>query len=234
MEARSIQILTIFPEIFSSFLATSLIAKAQEKNLVKIEAINIRDFADPPHFSVDDTPYGGGAGMVMKPEPLARAIRHTKQKAPSAKVILLTPAGKRFSQADAHELSGHGDLILVCGRYEGVDQRVIDLYVDSLISIGDFVLMGGEIPAMAIIEASLRLIDDVIGNKESLSEESFSIKESQPLLEAPHYTKPAEFEGEKVPEVLLSGNHKEIAKWRKSEAHRVTREIRPDLLGKEP
>lgn len=168
--------------------------------------------------------------MVMKPEPLVRAIEAAKIALPDAHVVLLTPSGKVFSQNKALELSRQSNLILVCGRYEGVDQRVIELVVDEELSIGDYVLMGGEIPAMVIIEASVRLLQDVIGNPRSLEEESFSGTNEECLLEAPHYTKPAEFRSLKVPEVLLSGNHGEIAKWRRAQAVARTNTIRPELM----
>lgn len=224
-----ITILTIFPEIFSSFLATSLIAKAQDAGRISFSLLNIRDFADPPHFSVDDTPYGGGAGMVMKPEPLARAIRAAKSQHPEAPVMLLTPAGAPFSQARARELSRLPALILVCGRYEGVDERVIEALVDAEISIGDYVLMGGEVPAMVVIEATTRLVKDVVGNAASIEHESFAVDAGPLRLEAPHYTRPPEFEGRSVPDVLLSGNHSKIDAWRAEKSCERTAARRPDL-----
>ncbi len=231
MASPHYQVLTLFPEIFSGFLQASLIGKALEAKHVKVTLTNIRDFADPPHYKVDDTPYGGGAGMVMRAEPLSLAIKHSKDLCPNAKVILLSPSGCTFNQKKAQQLSKAGDLIFICGRYEGVDQRVIDLYVDEELSVGDYVLMGGEVPAMIVMEATIRLMQDVIGNQDSLQEESFSIVDSQGLLlEAPHYTKPPEFEGQKIPEVLLSGNHKKIAEWRRAQAIIKTRKNRPDLL----
>lgn len=226
-----VHILTIFPEVFNGFLGASLIAKAQEKGLLKVTLVNFRDFADPPHFHVDDTPYGGGPGMVLKPEPIIRAIRKSKETLPGAKVILLTPAGPSFKQSNAVELSKMTDLIFICGRYEGVDQRVIDLEVDYQYSIGDFVVMGGEVPTMLILEACVRLLDNAIGNKNSLQIESFGHDvDGKQLLEAPQYTKPAEFEGLKVPDVLLSGNHSKIEAWRRSKALEITKTTRPDLL----
>jgi len=228
---REIYILTIFPEIFSSFLSTSLIHKARERGLIAIELVDIRKFAAPPHYSVDDSPYGGGAGMVMMAEPLVKAIESVKLRAPKAHSVLLTPGGMVFNQRKAEELSERQSLIFICGRYEGVDQRAIELAVDEEISIGDYVLMGGEIPAMVVLEAAVRLMDDVIGNKDSLKEESFSIRqENSLLLEAPQYTKPAEFRGLRVPEVLLSGDHQKIAAWRREQALQRTRKMRPDLL----
>lgn len=223
-----IEVLSIFPEIFNSFLEASLIKKALEKKLLSITTTNIRDAAQPPHFHVDDTPYGGGAGMVMKPEPLCISIENAKQRLQNARTILVTPAGRRFDQGKARELSQHSELIIVCGRYEGIDQRVTDLLVDEELSVGDFVLMGGEVPAMAIIEAVTRLVPGVVGNEESIQHESFS--QSALLLEAPHYTRPPEFRGLKVPEVLLSGNHQKIEAWRQAESRKRTEQNRPDLL----
>lgn len=226
-----IEVLTIFPEIFSGFMSSSLIGKAAEKGILSISLRNIRDYSDPPHFQVDEAPYGGGAGMVMKPAPLARAIEAAKAALPKAKVVLLSPAGEKFSQTAAQRLSEEQEVIIVCGRYEGIDQRVIDLYVDREISLGDYVLMGGETAAMVIIEASARLIADVVGNSESTVKESFQPSEAGLLLEAPQYTRPAEFGGLKVPEVLLSGNHKDIEAWRRESSLKLTKERRPDLIG---
>ncbi|RIL01331.1 MAG: tRNA (guanosine(37)-N1)-methyltransferase TrmD [Proteobacteria bacterium] len=225
-------VLTIFPEIFSGFLSSSLIEKAISKSLLSVSCINPRDYADPPHYQVDDSPYGGGAGMVMKPEPLARAIEAAKQKASSAKVVLLSAAGTPFSQKKAEQLSTLDSIILVCGRYEGIDQRVIDLLVDEEISIGDYVLMGGEVPAMAVIEATVRLMKNVVGNSESLQCESFTNLKGDMLLEAPHYTRPAEFRGRKVPEILLSGDHNKVEKWRDEQSKILTAARRPDLLSR--
>lgn len=225
-----VEILTIFPEIFEGFLKASLIAKAIERGLLSISTTQIRDFADPPHYHVDDTPYGGGAGMVMRPEPLSRAIEAAKLRLPTAKVILLSASGEIFTQAKASDLSKLSELILICGRYEGVDQRAIDLHVDREICIGDYVLMGGEVPAMVLIEACVRLVPEVLGNSASTVEESFSSNKAKPQLEAPHYTRPAEFRGAKVPEVLLSGNHAQIEKWRSEKGLEATRLRRPDLL----
>ena len=225
-----VEILTIFPEIFESFLAASLIGKAQQRGLLNIKLTQIRDFADAPHFHVDDTPYGGGAGMVMRPEPLARAIEDAKTRLPKALVIVFSASGELLTQRKVEKFASQAELILVCGRYEGVDQRIIDLYVDQQICIGDYVLMGGEAPAMALIEACARLVPGVLGNEESLHNESFGTRADAPPLEAPHYTRPAEFKGLKVPEVLLSGNHADIARWRKERGMEAARERRPDLL----
>ena len=224
-------VLTIFPEIFSSFLAASLIAKAIDRKLLSVELINIRDFAAAPHYKVDDVPYGGGAGMVMKPEPLVGAIRAARAKLPQAKVIVMSPRGAVFSQPTAHSLAREAELILVCGRYEGIDERVLEHFVDAEISIGDFVLMGGELPAMVLIESTVRLIPEVLGNSASVSHESFSASDSSGLtLEGPQYTRPPEYEGHQVPDILLSGDHSKIATWRHSEALKVTASRRPDLL----
>lgn len=219
-------VLSIFPDIFESFLKASLIGKAVEAGKLSVELINFRDFSDPPHHKVDDEPYGGGAGMVLKPEPLSRAIKHAKQTLPDAKVILFSASGAKFTQPVACSLSLRtGGLILVCGRYEGVDQRFIDLYVDQEFSMGDFVCMGGEVPAMLLIEAIIRLKPEIIGNPESLTNESFT----EQLLEAPQYTRPREFEELTVPADLLSGAHKRIEAWRKQESINKTKKNRPDL-----
>lgn len=226
-----IEILTLFPEIFEGFLNCSLLSKAISKKILKVSTINIRDFAEQPHYHVDDAPYGGGAGMVMKPEPLAAAIEASKARLKSAPVVLLGPGGVPFSQDKAREYSELPELILICGRYEGIDQRVIDLLVDQVISIGDYVLMGGEVPAMTVIEASVRLVEGVIGNPESLKYESFAKSRSVgAILEPPQYTRPPEFRGAVVPEILLSGNHAKIESWREKISIRITREKRPDLL----
>lgn len=226
-----VEILTLFPELFKGFLTTSLIKRAQDKGLLELKFTNIREFADPPHYKVDDTPYGGGAGMVMKPEPLSRAIKAAKKRLPEAITVLLTPGGKVFNQACASELSRLSQVIYVCGRYEGVDQRVIDQHIDLELSIGDYILMGGEVPAMVIIEASTRLIDNVLGNSDSLTSESFSSKNLDgAVLEAPQYTRPPEFESMTVPEVLLSGDHKAIDNWREKASKDLTAKNRPDLL----
>ncbi len=222
--------LTIFPEIFESFLRTSLIAKAHERGALEVTVSDIRDFADPPHYSVDDSPYGGGAGMVMMPEPISRAITSAKALCDGATVVALTPTGRPFTQKIAHELSKKPGLILLCGRYEGIDQRVLDRHVDMELSIGDFILMGGEVPAMAIIEATARLLDNVVGNSESIATESFEESPDGCLLEAPHYTRPADFEGAAVPQALLSGNHAKIAAWRREQSLARTAARRPDLL----
>jgi len=222
-----IEILTIFPGIFESFLKTSLVAKAITRGLLAVKTTDIRDFSSPPHHKVDDSPYGGGAGMVMMVEPLVKAIESAKERQPSARVILLSPGGPRFTQAKAKELSELNSIIFVCGRYEGIDQRAIDLAIDEELSIGDFVVMGGEVPAMLVMEASLRLRPDVIHNEESIAFESFSPALGDgSLVESPQYTRPEEYRGKKVPDILLSGNHKAISDWRLAESKRKTSKLR--------
>ncbi len=231
MSMLNLHILTIFPELFDSFLSSSLIFKAAEKNLLKTSRYNIRDYASPPHFQVDDSPYGGGAGMVMKPDVLARSIDALRALDPNTHVILLSASGSVFNQKKAEELSKKESLTLVCGRYEGVDQRVIDLCVDEELSIGDYVVMGGEIPAMAVIEATVRLRAEVLGNQDSIVEESFRATEKYgQLLEGPQYTRPPEFRNLPIPEVLLSGNHQKIAEWRAEQSLLRTKKRRPELL----
>lgn len=214
--------LTLFPEMFNS-LKQSIIGRAIEKGSIEVNLINIRDFSKDKHKKVDDTPYGGGAGMVMKPDVVYDAFKSIKQD--NAKVIYMSPQGKNLNQKKVEELSKQEHLIILCGHYEGIDQRVIDKIVDEEISIGDYVLTGGEIPAMVLIDSVSRYTEGVI-SKGSIEEESFT----NGLLEYPQYTRPEVFEGEKVPEVLLSGNHQNIAKWRKEEALRITKIKRPDLL----
>lgn len=219
----NVNFLTIFPEIFESFLKTSLVGKAIARGLFNATITNIRDFSLPPHHKVDDSPYGGGAGMVMLPEPLVTSIESVKQRDPNTWVVLLSPSGARFDQRKAQELANRPSVTFVCGRYEGIDQRVIDLAIDEEISVGDFVVMGGEVPAMLIVEASLRLRPGVLHNAESVSHESFSPELADgSLVEAPQYTRPETFRGLPVPEVLLSGNHKAIAEWRLKEAKAKT------------
>lgn len=219
----TVNLLTIFPEIFESFLKTSLVGKAVARGLFTATISNIRDFSLPPHHKVDDSPYGGGAGMVMLPDPLVSAIESVKQKHPETWTVLLSPSGTRFTQQKAQELANRASVTFVCGRYEGIDQRVIDLVIDEEISVGDFVVMGGEVPAMLAIEAALRLRPGVLHNAESTSHESFSPElAGGDLVEAPQYTRPESFRGITVPEVLLSGNHKAIAEWRLKEARAKT------------
>jgi tRNA (guanine37-N1)-methyltransferase len=221
-------ILTLFPEMFSSPFQESILAKAIEKGLIEVRTINIRDFALDKHRIVDDAPYGGGQGMVMKVEPIAWAIEQVKSEDPSVRTIYLTPEGKPLNQEMARQLSSRSHLILLCGRYEGVDERVRELFVDEEISIGDYVLTGGELAAMVLIDAVSRLLPGVLGSDRSAEEDSFFGS----LLEYPQYTRPASFRGYEVPEVLLSGNHQVISLWRRKEALRRTWMRRPDLLSK--
>lgn len=219
-------ILTLFPEFFNSPFQQSILLRAQEEGLIEIVTVDIRDFAPDKHRVVDDLPFGGGAGMVMKAEPIVRAIESRKQSGKSSRVILFTPQGKGFQQEMARELSSWEQLILVCGRYEGVDERVRDHFVDEEISIGDYVLNGGEAAALVVVEAVSRLVPGVLGNEASARNDSFS----QGLLDYPQYTRPREFRGIPVPEVLLNGHHQHIELWRKIEALRRTWERRPELL----
>ncbi len=218
-------VITLFPEIFHSPLNESIIGKAIDKGLIKIDLHNIRDFTQDRHKVVDDAPYGGGDGMVMKPGPVIRAIEAVRKE--NTTVILLSPKGKRFDQKEAKRLSEKEHLLLICGRYEGIDERVSD-YIDETLSIGDFIMTGGEIAALAIVDSVARLLPEVLGGKDSAKEESFSWD----ILEYPHYTRPAVYREKSVPDVLLSGNHEEIRKWRRKEALRETIKMRPDLLEK--
>ena len=215
-------VLTLFPEMFDS-LKQSIIGKALEKKLIQINLINIRDFSKDKHKKVDDTPYGGGAGMVMMPDVVYDAYKSIN--AEDAKVIYMSPQGKKMNQKKVEELSNQEHLIILCGHYEGIDQRVLDKIVDEEISIGDYVLTGGEIPAMVLIDSISRYVKGVL-KQDSIKEESFS----NGFLEYPQYTRPEIFEGEKVPEVLLSGNHQNIKKWRQEKSLEITKIKRPDLL----
>jgi len=223
-------IITVFPELFTGVLECGILNRASKSGLVDVRIVNLRDFTTDRHRSVDDRPYGGGEGMVFMPAPLFEAIEFCRntQKGMDSRVVLLTPQGKTWSQKYAEELSTISHLILICGRYEGVDQRVIDCLVDNEISIGDYVLMGGEIPAMVILDSVVRLLPGALGKWESTLNESFS----NGLLDYPQYTRPAEYRGNPVPEVLLSGDHEKIAKWRKQKALEKTEQIRPELLEK--
>ena len=223
-----VAVLTLFPRMVAGPLAESLLGKAQEKGLLRARVVDIRDFASGKHRVTDDVPYGGGAGMVMKPEPLVLAIEAARAELPGAHVVLLSPQGARFDQRKAEELSARGKLVLVCGRYEGVDERILS-YVDEEVSLGDFVLQGGEVAALAVIEAAARLVPGVLGNEESASSESFA---GEMLLEGPQYTRPPEFRGARVPPALLSGDHARIARWRRRQALLRTRDRRPDLFEK--
>jgi tRNA (guanine37-N1)-methyltransferase len=219
-------ILTLFPAMFDGPFRESIVKRAVEEGLIDIRLHDIRAFATDRHKTADDSPYGGGAGMVMKVEPLAAAIEAVKAERPASRVILTTPRGKPFDQAIACALAKEDSLFIICGRYEGVDERVRELFVDDEISLGDFVMTGGELAAMVIVDAVSRLIPGVLGSADSAAADSFS----DGLLEYPHYTRPAEFRGGKVPEVLLSGNHQEIAWWRRQQALQKTLMVRPDLL----
>ncbi|HQE05720.1 MAG: tRNA (guanosine(37)-N1)-methyltransferase TrmD [Tepidanaerobacteraceae bacterium] len=224
-----IHVLTLFPEFFESPFNVSIIKRALDKGLIQIELINIRDFSRDKHKKVDDYPYGGGSGMVMKPEPIFEAVDYVEKtiEGERRRIILMSPQGKAFNQSLARELSTEKNLVFICGHYEGIDERVKTLITDE-ISIGDYILTGGEIPALAIIDAVTRLVPGVLGSSQSLEEESFS----DGLLEYPQYTRPEVYRGLKVPDVLLSGNHKEIELFRRREALIRTREKRPDLFKK--
>ena len=219
-----IDVITVFPELFGPFLTTSLLGRAIDSGTLDVSVTNLRDHGLGPHRSVDDEPYGGGAGMVMRPEPIFAAV--SSVRSPDSHVILLSPRGTRLDQAHVERLAGHEHLILICGRYEGVDERVSEHLADEEISIGDYVLYGGEVAALVVIEAVSRLVPGVLGNAESLASESHA----EGLLEYPQYTRPATFEGHSVPDVLLSGDHGAVAAWRRARAEEITRLRRPDLL----
>jgi tRNA (guanine37-N1)-methyltransferase len=219
-------VLTLFPGMFAGPLDESIIGRAAAAGLLQVCLHNIRDYAIDRHKTVDDAPYGGGAGMVMKIEPLAACIEHVKQESPDSTVVLTTPRGTPFSQEIAGELALKPGLILICGRYEGVDERVSERFVDREISLGDFVLTGGELAAMVVIDAVGRLLPGVLGCDASAHVESFA----DGLLEYPQYTRPPEFQGLSVPDVLLSGNHREVERWRRQQSIRKTLEVRPELL----
>ncbi len=224
-----IDILTLFPEICRAPLSESMMKRAQENKIVDLRIHNLRDWTNDKHHIVDDAPFGGGQGMVMKPEPIFAAVEELQKSAISnqkSKIILMSPGGRRLDQKLATELSKESHLIVICGHYEGVDHRVIDHLVDLEVSIGDYVLTNGAIAAVVLVDAVVRLLPGVLGHEQSAQDDSFSAG----LLEAPQYTRPAEFRGWKIPEVLLSGNHAEIAKWRKEQALKRTKQNRPDLL----
>lgn len=216
-------IITLFPEVFEPILNSSILKRAQKKGLLEFELVNLRDFGEGKHKVVDDRPYGGGPGMILKADILSKVLRSVKKY---DKVILTSASGKPYKQKLVQRFSKLDHMVIVCGHYEGVDQRFIDKYVDEEISIGDYVLTGGEVPAMVIVDSVTRLIPGVLEKPEATAQESFS----EGLLEYPHYTRPQDFEGKKVPEVLLSGNHQEIAKWRSQKSLEKTKKIRPDLL----
>jgi tRNA (guanine37-N1)-methyltransferase len=228
------KILTIFPDLFPGALSASITGIALEKKLWSFSAINIRDYAKDERKTVDDTPYGGGAGMLLKADVIGEAIEKNLENSVT-KIIYLSPCGKVFNQKMAQELAKEKEIMILCGRYEGVDQRVIDKFQIEEISIGDYVLSGGEIAAFPFIDAILRNVEGVLGADESLSEESFGSKENsefENLLEYPHFTRPQEWRGLKVPEVLISGHHQKINEWRKEQAIEITKKNRPDLLKK--
>lgn len=225
-----IDVLTLFPEIFSGYLGQSLLKRAIDAGLVRIEIHNIRDWARGKHQQVDDRPFGGGPGMVLRPEPVVESVEEVQHRAePAGHLILLSPQGRRLEQRVAEELAGRERLLLICGRYEGVDQRVIDLLEPEELSIGDFILNGGEVAAMVVIDAVVRLVPGVLGDERSHKEDSFSGE--PPLLEFAQYTRPREYRGLNVPEVLLTGNHPEIARWREAQRLQRTKQRRSDLLG---
>lgn len=221
-------ILTLFPQAIEPYLSSSILAKAQEKKILQFNVYQLRDWAKGPHRQVDDSTFGGGEGMVFKPEPLVEAIESLTPKYQKGRVIYLSPQGRVFNQKIAQELSQYEEILLICGRYEGIDERVIEGHVDEEISLGDFILCGGEIAALAIIEAIARLQPGVVGKENSVKEESFS----RDLLEYPHYTRPQVFRGKKVPQLLLEGHHQKIADWRWQESIKRTLQKRPDLLEK--
>ena len=222
--------MTLFPDIFNSYMNESIMKRAVDKGSIEVYIYNIRDFSNNKHKKVDDYPFGGGAGMLMTPQPIYDTYMHivNTHDIKNPRVIYLTPKGKVHSQEIAQDMSISDDIILLCGHYEGIDQRIIDLIVTDEISIGDYVLTGGELPALILIDSISRLIPGVLSQNESFEEESFKDN----LLEYPHYTRPREFMGMKVPDILLSGNHKKIEQWRYYESVKVTKERRPDLYKK--
>lgn len=225
-----LHLVTLFPGFFRGPMRASIVGRARETEALEVEVWDIRDFADDSHRTTDDSPYGGGAGMVMKPGPLVRAIEAASEVSPDAPRVLMTPQGRPFEQAAARRMSERTGAILICGRYEGVDERVREGWVDVELSLGDFVMSGGEPAAMSVADAVIRLLPGVLGNRASLDEESFG--GSDGLLEYPQYTRPRSFRGREVPDVLLSGDHERIAEWRRERAVERTRRRRPDLLEK--
>ncbi|MBI1308798.1 MAG: tRNA (guanosine(37)-N1)-methyltransferase TrmD [Proteobacteria bacterium] len=219
--AYKVTVLTLFPEVFPGVLGHSVVGRAAKSGIWGLDVVNIRDFAEDKHKTVDDTPYGGGAGMVMRPDIVAKAIRFAKERQKGAKVVYMAPVGQRFVQKTAREFaSDDKGLIVLCGHYEGIDERVVESEVDMVVSLGDFVLSGGENAAFCVVDAVVRLLPGVLGAEASLHEESFDIIDESggALVEYPHYTRPAVWEGRAVPEVLTNGNHAEIAKWRLAQA----------------
>jgi tRNA (guanine37-N1)-methyltransferase len=221
-------ILTLFPGMFASPLSDSIVGKAQERGFVRVRVHNIRDYATDKHQMTDDRPFGGGEGMVMKPEPIVSALDQLREEGPTPHVVVMTPQGELFTQIRARRLSQLPRVILICGRYEGVDERVVEYYADEQLSIGDYVLTGGELAAMVVIDAVTRLIPGVLGNAASATAESFT----EPMLEHPQYTRPQDFRGCKVPEILLSGHHELIQRWRRGQSLLRTKLRRPDLFAR--
>ena len=228
MRTLRFDIVSIFPGMFESPFGDSIIQRAREEGLLDLRVHDLRDYSLNKHRKVDDTPFGGGVGMVMNVEPIARVVAAIKKEVPETRTILLSPGGRPFDQEKAWEFSRLPSLTLICGRYEGIDERVRLHFVDEEISIGDYILTGGEIPAMVLVEAISRLVPGVLGDPESIVEESFA----GDLLEYPQYTRPRDYQGFKVPEILISGDHKKIRDWQKAEAVKKTARVRPDLLKK--
>ncbi len=226
MKRLEVEILTLFPRMCEGYLGESILGKARESGLLVVRVTDIREHASGKHRVTDDAPYGGGGGMVMKPEPLTAAIEAARAQMPGARVLLTSPRGVPLSQRLAGELAEHGRVVIACGRYEGVDERVRTA-VDMEVSAGDFVLTGGELAALCVVDAAARLIPGVLGNESSAASESFA---PEPILEYPHYTRPPAFRGMEVPEILLSGDHRRVERWRRRESLRATRERRPDLF----
>ncbi|HVP67780.1 MAG TPA: tRNA (guanosine(37)-N1)-methyltransferase TrmD [Anaeromyxobacteraceae bacterium] len=227
MNRLEVDILTLFPRMCEAYLSESILGKARESGLLVARVTDIREHAAGRHRVTDDAPYGGGGGMVMKPEPLTEAIEAARARLPGARAILTSPRGSVLSQPMARELADHGRLIIVCGRYEGVDERVTRA-VDMEVSLGDFVLTGGELAALCVVDAAARLVPGVLGNEASAGRDSFQTG----LLEHPHYTRPPVYRGEPVPEVLVSGDHRRVERWRRRESLRATRDRRPDLFSR--
>lgn len=223
-----VDIITIFPEVIRALTEYSILGRAMAKELIAVNAVDLRDYTKDRHRQVDDYPYGGGAGMVLKPEPLFQAVEDLSL-GQGAEVIVMSPGGHSFNQGLAQDLAEKKHLIFICGHYEGIDQRVLEKLATLELSIGDYVLTGGELPAMVVVDAVARLLPGVLGNQESIEQESFQAG----LLEHPHYTRPANFRGMEVPDVLLSGNHQEIQRWRQEMSLAKTRAIRPELLDKD-
>lgn len=219
-----VDVLTLFPDVVEHYASSTILGRARERAVWRLVTHDIRDAADDAHRTVDDTPFGGGAGMVMKAEPIVRTVESVPDL--PRPLLAVTPSGRPFDQARARELAGGGGFSLLCGRYEGFDQRALDLVVDDEVSVGDFVLAGGELAALCIVEATVRLLPGALGNDESAQEESFA----EGLLEYPHYTKPADFRGLIVPDVLRSGDHGRVARWRRAAALQRTKDRRPDLF----